>query len=45
VPVPVMIMVVPEIAKPVNVTPEAVGAACSTQVRCCGNSGHRSFAA
>jgi hypothetical protein len=32
--VPVMIIVVPVIAKPVSDTPEAVSAACSIKVRC-----------
>jgi hypothetical protein len=33
------------IAEPVSDTPEAVGAALSTRVRCRGESGHRSSAA
>jgi len=35
----------PVIAEPVSDTPEAVGAALSTRVRCRGESGHRSSAA
>jgi hypothetical protein len=45
VPVPELIMVMPVIARPVSDAPVSVGAARSTQVRCCGTGGHRSFAA